>query len=68
MEKEILISIQLYFSYIFPIFGILFKNYLKALKNIKSVLTGEKTWIGYEYSSLNNKPQKLKQVFFHRGH
>ena len=47
-----------------PIFGILFKNYLKALKNIKGVLTGEKTWIGYEYSSLNNKLPKIKTGVF----
>jgi GT2 family glycosyltransferase len=47
-----------------PIFGILFKNYLKALKNIKGVLTGEMTWIGYEHSSLNNKLPKIKKGVF----
>ena len=47
-----------------PIFGILFKNYLKALKNIKVVLAGEKTWIGYEHSSLNNKLPRIKTGVF----
>ena len=47
-----------------PIFGIIFKNYLKALKNIKGVLLGEKTWIGYEYSILNSKLPKIKLGVF----
>ena len=47
-----------------PLFGIIFKNYLKALKNIKGVLLGEKTWIGYEYSILNSKLPKIKLGVF----
>ena len=47
-----------------PIFGILFKNYLIALKNINGVLKGEKTWIGYEHSSLNKKLPKIKKGVF----
>ena len=47
-----------------PIFGILFKNYLKALKSIKDILIGEKTWIGYENSSLNIKLPKIKTGVF----
>ena len=34
------------------------------MKNIKGVLKGEKTWIGYEYSSLNNKLPKIKTGVF----
>ena len=37
---------------------------MKALKNIKEILTGEKTWIGYEHSSLNNKLPKIKTGVF----
>ena len=47
-----------------PLFVIIFKNYLKALKNIKGVLLGEKTWIGYEYSILNSKLPKIKLGVF----
>ena len=43
-----------------PVFGMLFKNYMRALKNIKGVLTGKKTWVGYEDSSLNTKLPKIK--------
>ena len=34
------------------------------MKNIKGVLAGEKTWIGYEHSSLNNKLPRIKTGVF----
>ena len=34
------------------------------MKNIKGILAGEKTWIGYELSSLNNKLPRIKTGVF----
>ena len=47
-----------------PIFVFIFGNYRLALKNIKSVIVGSKTWIGYENSSENLKLPKIKQGVF----
>ncbi len=48
----------------FPFFILIFSNYLLAIKNIKSVLIGEKTWIGYGYSKQNLKLPKIKKGVF----
>ena len=47
-----------------PIFILIFENYLLALKNIKSVISAKKTWIGYENSTNNSKLPKIKQAVF----
>jgi hypothetical protein len=47
-----------------PIFVLLFKNYIRALKNIKNVILGEKTWIGYGKSKENLKLPKIKPGVF----
>jgi GT2 family glycosyltransferase len=47
-----------------PIFVLLFKNYIRALKNIKNVVLGEKTWIGYGKSKENLKLPKIKPGVF----
>ena len=47
-----------------PIFILIFENYLLAMKNIKSVLSAKKTWIGYENLTNNSKLPKIKQGVF----
>ena len=47
-----------------PFFILIFNNYLKAFKNIKSVLLGEKTWIGYGNCKQNLKLPKIKKGVF----
>ena len=40
------------------------KVHFIEIKNIKSVLIGEKTWIGYGYSKQNLKLPKIKKGVF----
>ena len=47
-----------------PFFILLLSNYLLAIKNIKAVLIGKKTWIGYGYSKQNLKLPKIKKGVF----
>ena len=46
-----------------PFFILIFSNYFRAIKNIRSVLIGKKTWIGYGYSKQNSKLPKIKKEF-----
>ena len=47
-----------------PFFILILSNYLLAIKNIKPVLIGKKTWIGYGYSKQNLKLPKIKKGVF----
>ena len=47
-----------------PFFILILSNYLLAIKNIKAVLIGKKTWIGYGYSKQNLKLPKIKKGVF----